>query len=320
MLNEPVPGHHLLVATTGGHLAQLVKWSQNIGSDPDSLWITFRTPQSESLLQDRRVMFIPYVGSRDFKGAAKAFRQIMKDVDWRKEHFVSAVSTGAAVGVMGLSAARVHRIPSFFFETVSRVSGPTLSGKMASYVPGIQTFCQYESWAGGRWKYRPGSLLLDAYTKTSRSPSSKPSIFVTLGTGEGYRFDALVDAVASTGLADDRAVWQLGFTMREGLPGRTVDHLPLAEFQTCARDADVVITQAGVGSLMSLLDMGIFPVVIPRRAKRKEVVDDHQLQIATLLQQRGIAMVTEPDELTADMLIEASGYGVKPVLPSQSSD
>jgi UDP-N-acetylglucosamine transferase subunit ALG13 len=316
--NEPIPGRHLLVATTGGHLAQLVKWSSHIGSNDDSLWITFRTPQSESLLHDRRVIFMPYVGSRDFKGASKAFLRIMKDVDWRKEKFVSAVSTGAAVGVMGLSAARLHGIPSFFFETVSRVSGPTLSGKMASYVPGIQTFCQYESWAGGRWRYRPGSLLLDSYSKTSRTRQPDPSIFVTLGTGEGYRFDALVDAVLATGLPDERTVWQLGFTTREGIPGRVVDHMPYAEFEKCARDADVVVTHAGVGSLMSLLDLGVCPVVIPRRAKRNEVVDDHQLQIAALLQERGIAVVAEPEELTADTLVEASSRGVESSVTGQT--
>ncbi|MDT5070120.1 MAG: hypothetical protein QOK02_6275, partial [Mycobacterium sp.] len=36
---EPIPGHHLLIASTGGHLAELERWSNVIGSDPDSLWV-----------------------------------------------------------------------------------------------------------------------------------------------------------------------------------------------------------------------------------------------------------------------------------------
>lgn len=241
----------------------------------------------------------------------------MKEVGWRKEAFTSAVSTGAAVGFAGLVAASIHRVPAFYFETVSRVLGPTLSGRMASYFPGIQTYCQYESWARGRWKYRPGSLLLDGYAKSSRVPSREPRLFITLGTGVGYRFDSLVDAVLSTGLTNDQTVWQVGFTTREGLPGTVFDQLPGEEFERRAKEADVVITHAGVGSLMCLLDMGIYPVAVPRRARRGEVVDDHQAQIADLLRERGIALVAEAEELTSHLLIEASACGVTPVLPAK---
>ncbi len=308
LLSEPVRGRHLLVATTGGHLAQLVKWSQIIGSSPDSLWVTFDTPQSQSLLAGRRVLYVPYVGSREFGRAFKAFGQILRTIDWRNEAFASAISTGAAVGISGLAAARLHRIPSFYFETVSRVEGPTLSGKVASLTPGIQTYCQYESWANGRWKYRPS--LIENYVRVSRAPSARPRLFVTLGTNQTYRFDALLDAVVSTGLANDDTVWQLGITTREGLPGRAVSQMGGSEFEQCAREADVVITHAGVGSLMTLFDLGIYPVVVPRRAKRNEVVDDHQLQIANLLRQRGIAVVADPEGLTAEVLVGASASAV----------
>jgi UDP-N-acetylglucosamine transferase subunit ALG13 len=311
LLNEPVAGRHLLVATTGGHLAQLVKWSHIIGSDPNSLWVTFRSPQSESLLHGRRVLHVPYVGSRDVIRAARVFVQIMKDIDWRKEAFTSAVSTGAAVGIVGLAAAQLHRVPAFYFETVARVDGPTLSGKMASLSPWIQTYCQYESWANRRWKYRRS--LIENYSKVSRTPNPQPRLFITLGTNKTYRFDALVDAVLATGLANEETVWQLGITTRQGLPGTATVQLGSSEFEQCARDADVVITHAGVGTLMNLFDMGIYPVVVPRRAKRREVVDDHQLQIAGLLQSRGISLVTDPEQLTCDMLIEASANAVENV-------
>lgn len=313
MLNEPIAGRHLLVATTGGHLAQLVKWARIIGSDADSLWVTFETPQSESLLRGRRVLYIPYVGSRDIGPAGRAFVRIMKDIDWRKEAFTSAVSTGAAVGVVGLAAAQLHRIPAFYFETVARVDGPTLSGKLASLSPWIQTYCQYEGWASRRWKYRRS--LIETYSKVSRSPSPRPRLFVTLGTNKSYRYDALVDAVLATGLANDETVWQLGITTRQGLPGRTTVHLGASEFEQCARDADVVITHAGVGTLMSLFDIGIYPVVVPRRAKRREVVDDHQLQIAGLLRDRGISLVAEAEQLTGEMLIEASASALITAVP-----
>lgn len=306
---DPVPGCHLLAASTGGHLAQLVKWSGVIGSDPDSLWVTFKSPQSDSLLQRRRVMYVPYVAPRDIRGAVDALRRMMREIHWKEEDFTAAVTTGAAVGLAALVAARSHHIPSYYFESVSRVDGPSLTGKLASLHPGVRTSCQYQQWAGRRWRYR-GSLF-DSYTTCPKPQVDNPSLFVTLGTIYPYRFDALVDAVLRTGLADGRTVWQLGSTAREGLPGRAMSQMGAAEFEDCARTAGVVITHAGVGTIMHLLEMGIYPVVVPRRAKRHEHIDDHQVQISSLLKSREISVVAEADELDRNTIVAASTTSVR---------
>jgi UDP-N-acetylglucosamine transferase subunit ALG13 len=306
---DPRPGRQLLAASTGGHLAQLAKWSQSIGSSSDSLWVTFKSPQSDSLLRNRRVLYVPYVAPRDALGAMNAFVRMMRGIDWKGEAFTAAVTTGAAVGLAALAAARSHRVPSFYFESVSRVEGPSLTGRLASLDPWIHTYCQYEHWAGRRWKHR-GSLF-DDYETVPKAPIECPRLFVTLGTIYPYRFDALVDAILSTGLADSRTVWQLGATTRKALPGTAVPQMGAAEFENCARAADVVITHAGVGTIMHLLEMGLFPVVVPRRAKRSEHVDDHQAQIAGLLNGRAISMVSEAEELNRDTIIAASATSVR---------
>lgn len=312
--DEPVPGRHLLVASTGGHLAQLVKWSELVGSHPDSLWVTFESPQSESLLRNRRVLYVPYVAPRDFKQTANTFVRLMKSVDWRKDSFSAAITTGAAVGMAGLAAAHCHRVPAFYFESVSRVEGPSLTGRVASLDPWTETFCQYEAWANRRWKHRRS--LFENYSKSSGTSTPQPRLFVTLGTIHPYRFDALVDAVLSTGLANNETVWQLGATSRKGLPGIQSEQLGSSEFEQCARSADVVVTHAGVGTIMNLLDMGIYPVVVPRMSRRKEHVDDHQVQIAGLLQDRGISLVTGPENLTRELLIQASAFAIEAVRSS----
>jgi UDP-N-acetylglucosamine transferase subunit ALG13 len=308
-LGDPVPGRHLLMASTGGHLAELERWSNVIGSDPDSLWVTCESLQGASLLRDRRVLFVPYVAPRDVARSATAFRRIMRQVNWRGERFSAAVTTGAAVGVVGLAAARMHRVPAFYFESVSRVNGPSLSGRLAGLDPGIRRFCQYEHWAGGGWTYRKS--LFDTFTTVAKAPVADPRLFVTLGTIQPYRFDAMVDAVLSTGLADGRTVWQLGATQREGLPGRAVPQLSANEFEQSCRAADVVVTHAGVGTLMNLFDMGISPIVAPRRAVRNEHVDDHQSQIAGLLRTRSIANVTEVEQLDRRAILTASGTAIQ---------
>lgn len=308
-MDDPRPGRQLLVASTGGHLAQLAKWSQTIGSGADSLWVTFRSPQSDSLLRDRRVLYVPYVAPRDKRAAVGAFVRMMREIDWQREAFTSAVTTGAAVGLAALVAARRHRVPSFYFESVSRVDGPSLTGRLASLDPWIRTYCQYQDWAGRRWKYR-GSLF-DTFETVQKTPSERPRLFVTLGTIRPYRFDALIDAILATGLADNGTVWQLGSTERDVLPGRGVSQMSANEFEDCARSADVVITHAGVGTIMHLLEMGIFPVVVPRRARRNEHVDDHQAQIAGLLSRRAISLVIEADELDSKSIISASATAIR---------
>ena len=62
----------IMVATTGGHLAQLVELSPRLPQvGTDRLWVTFDTPQSRSLLAGEAVRFIPFISERDVLGVAR---------------------------------------------------------------------------------------------------------------------------------------------------------------------------------------------------------------------------------------------------------
>ena len=64
------------------------------------------------------------------------------------------------------------------------------------------------------------------------------------------------------------------------------------------RRARVVITHAGVGSVMVALANGKRPVVVPRRKSFGEAVDDHQLQLGRRFSAAGlVTLVEEPDHL-----------------------
>ncbi|MCQ1951078.1 hypothetical protein NNX28_14235 [Arthrobacter sp. zg-Y859] len=77
------------------------------------------------------------------------------------------------------------------------------------------------------------------------------------------------------------------------------------EFMKAAEDADVVVTHAGVGTVLQLLELGKSPVVVPREKARSEHVDDHQSQICDLLSERGLGIVTSARNLSADHLKRA---------------
>jgi UDP-N-acetylglucosamine transferase subunit ALG13 len=63
--------------------------------------------------------------------------------------------------------------------------------------------------------------------------------------------------------------------------------------------AESVICHAGVGSIITALQVGHTPVVVPRLAVHGEHVDDHQLDIATRFAERGLVRcVTTATDLT----------------------
>jgi len=299
----------LFAASTGGHLAQLVRIAHHFDPSEDSVWVTFRTPQSESLLAGKNVVFVPYIAPRDARNAIRAVREIRRLLS--REQFDGAVSTGAALAVAVLPSAKRASVPTTYVESVSRVKGPSLSGRILQFLRSASLFTQHDGWSDKRWKKFP-SVLSEFSTIENRARVERPRLFVTLGTIAKYRFDAAVDAVLASGLADGRTVWQLGSTHRDGLPGQVHREMSAAAFAEAVESADVVITHSGVGTILQLLESGVHPIVVPRSKAAGEHVDDHQFEIADLIRDLGVGTVLRPAEVTAEAIIGASSLATRP--------
>lgn len=309
-------GKAMLVCSTGGHLTELLRLEAHFGAHPDSLWVTFDTPQSRQLLEGRRVLPLPYIGPRDLRKTIAAVPTLERVL--RSEKFDAAISTGAAVATAALPLAAAHGTPTTYVESVCRLHGPSTTGKILERVPGIGLRTQHEGWESGRWETYP-SILADfrGVAAPRRAPVRK--VFVTLGTIQGYRFDSVVDAFLGTGLAGEDTVWQLGDTPRDDLPGQVHDYLTPGDFADAAREADLVITHAGVGTLMELLSMGVYPVQAVRRAVRGEHVDDHQTEIAELVNDLGVGIAVDGPDLTREVCEFAAAHRVVDQLDLQAA-
>ena len=310
-LHTPAPTRILFVASTGGHLAQLVRIADKLDVHPDSVWVTFESEQSRSLLCGRNTVFVPYVAPRALGAVMRTF--CLTYAALRDVPFDLCVSTGAAVALGVLPWARARAIPCAYVESVSRTQGPSFTGKVVDRLGLAATFAQHAGWAGER-HWRLHSSVLEAYATQRRDtrPAGPPALFVSLGTIEPYRFDRLVDTLLDSGTVDETTVWQLGATQRTDLPGAVHRLVAASAFDGFCRAADVVVTHAGVGTILRLFEIGLHPVVVPRRRAWKEHVDDHQLQIADLLERTGVATVCDASQLTAEVIDAARALRVVP--------
>jgi UDP-N-acetylglucosamine--N-acetylmuramyl-(pentapeptide) pyrophosphoryl-undecaprenol N-acetylglucosamine transferase len=114
-------------------------------------------------------------------------------------------------------------------------------------------------------------------------------ILLSLGTHE-QAFPRALDLVEPLARQGTELIIQHGSTPpRPQVPNVTwVEFMPFDQVTEIIAKADSVVCHAGVGSIMTALQAGHTPVVIPRLAAHGEHVDDHQLDIATRFAERGL--------------------------------
>ena len=123
-------------------------------------------------------------------------------------------------------------------------------------------------------------------------------IVVATGTN-GKPFDRLLRAVAAL-QTDEELVVQYGPSSIRCAGATCVETLPFRVYGELVARARVVVTHAGVGSILVALMGGARPVVAPRLSAHGEAVDDHQLELARRLESLGLAtVVTDMADLRA---------------------
>jgi UDP-N-acetylglucosamine--N-acetylmuramyl-(pentapeptide) pyrophosphoryl-undecaprenol N-acetylglucosamine transferase len=306
----------LFIATTGGHLTQLDnlagRISANGGSNDDSVWVTHANEQSRSMLADRDVEFVPYVGVRSVPDVLRCIPDARRLMERRK--VTRAVSTGSGIALGYLPYLAARGVECHYIESATRVSGPSLTGRVLQWVPGVRTYTQYPSWADRCWDY--GGSVFDGYESIAgtRVPDALVRVVVTVGAATQYPFrrlfEHLVPLLASDGALAQaiglpvEVLWQTADTPVGDLPIEATPVLPAAELAAALRQADIVISHAGTGSALATLDAGRYPILAVRDNARGEQVDDHQHQLATELARRGLALHRDPDSITTNDMLQ----------------
>jgi len=127
-------------------------------------------------------------------------------------------------------------------------------------------------------------------------------IFLTIGSHEP--FDRLVRAMddwAGVGAQGDRVFGQI--TARANHIPRHFDHvatLTPAEYGARCAQADLIVSHAGMGTILTALQTGTPALLLPRKGSLGETRNDHQIATAKKFEGRpGLSVVMDETDLPA---------------------
>lgn len=117
----------MLIASTGGHLSQLVQlrpwWERH-----ERHWVTFDKGDARASLAGEKTTWAYHPTTRNLKNAIRNFFLAIKVLISDRPDLI--VSTGAGLAVPFFLVARILRIRTAFIEVFDRIELPTLTAKM----------------------------------------------------------------------------------------------------------------------------------------------------------------------------------------------
>jgi UDP-N-acetylglucosamine transferase subunit ALG13 len=116
-------------------------------------------------------------------------------------------------------------------------------------------------------------------------------ILVSVGTNE-QPFDRLV-AAAGVLAGSERVIIQHGASKLRPALAECREFMPFEEIEELVTASRAVVCHAGVGSVGVALRLGRRPIVMARRHRLGEAVDDHQVPFARRLARAGLVQVVE---------------------------
>jgi len=299
----------LVVASAGGHLDELLLVGADLGVDLDAAhWVTSRTAQTESLLAGCDVHWTPRIGPGQSGAALLSVPHAVSLL--RRLRPDEVVSTGAAQSVPFLLAAVLCHIPARYVESATRTRGPSATGRLARLLPGVVVFAQGDGWGDPAWGVVPSVFDQFRAVVHEQAPASVTRrVVVTLGS-ERFPFTRAAEQLPR--LLDGHDVrWQTGNTTVMEHGQEVQRWVPASTLREWLASADVVVTHAGVGSVLATLNAGKVPVVLPRRSRFGEHIDDHQVDVAELLTGKDLAVCVDPEDALERHLQEAAGRAVR---------
>ena len=129
-------------------------------------------------------------------------------------------------------------------------------------------------------------------------------IFVILGT-QKFQMNRLIKLMDSiSGRLDMPVVAQIGQSDYKPKNFEFHRFLDKSEFDGLIAEAELIITQGGVGAVMTALNYKKPVIIVPRLAKYGEHVDDHQREIALAFAKKGFVLCCDDGDNLEELIKE----------------
>jgi UDP-N-acetylglucosamine--N-acetylmuramyl-(pentapeptide) pyrophosphoryl-undecaprenol N-acetylglucosamine transferase len=286
-----------LCASGGGHVRQILDL-EDVWRGQDYFFVTEDLALGRSIAAQHRTLFVAHYAlgqarlGAPFRMLAAAVRNLFQSLTIvLRERPDAVITTGAGSMFFVLLCARLWGAKIILIDSLARFEAPSAFARIAGPIAHVRISQSHAS--AGHWNatetFDPLHLL-----DTPRPPK-EPLLFATVGATLPFdRLIRMVEDAKRDGLLPERVIAQVG----EGAyqPGgfdEVHDALPYDEVKDILRRADIVVCHGGTGSLITALRQGCRVIAVPRLFDLGEHYDDHQLEITSAFEQRGMLAVVD---------------------------
>jgi UDP-N-acetylglucosamine transferase subunit ALG13 len=293
---QPKAGCELLLVTEpGGHLIEL-RALRPVWDQRRRVWVTLESDDTRSLLRDETVEWGRGPTCRNLLNLVRNSWLAWKLIRRYRPHVI--LGTGSGIVVPFVWVGRLLGVRTIYIECGGRIETPSLSARLVAPVAD-HLYVQWPELAPALRRARYAGTVPWQRSSSTRSLTSRQGtrVFGTVGTSRLFPFDRLVRALAEPARKQP-VVIQTGISKEQPPAATTIDFLNFEEFDCHVAEADLVVTHAGIGSVLLALSHGKQTIVMPRSKALGESVDDHQIAFATrLADHRLVTLVTDEDQL-----------------------
>ncbi len=146
-------------------------------------------------------------------------------------------------------------------------------------------------------------------------------IFICLGT-QKYQFDRLtkkLDELVEKNIINDELFAQIGHAVYLPRNYNYKEFLDKEEFNAYQEKADLIISHGGTGALINASKKGKNIIAVPRLAKFNEHIDDHQIQIVSVLEKEGYVRAVYDMEHLSQTIKDAINNPISKIYKRESN-
>lgn len=289
-----------LIASSGGHLAELEKLSDAFPNDKIFL-VTYK----------ERFLNIKIKADRSY--LIKNF--IVQQVDafillkilifffhffyissaqmaiFLKENPRIVISTGSEIAIPMFFIAKVFRRKTIFIESICRTEDISLTGKIVIKICDLFIVQWPELVKRHPSAEFHGNILNGRKDEAGVDYTKENLIFVSVGTASFDRLIKMMDEIAER--LPDKILMQTGNSEYQPKHAEFFKFINHDEMLKVIRRSSIFVTHAGAGNISSGLDLNTPMIVVPRRKKEGEVADDHQMELSRKLARENLLIVAE---------------------------